>query len=211
MSSVAASTSGIPPARDLALTSIRSITGITALVFEQVCCSILERECPRFLRGIEGAAVDCGILAGVEEPPGSLRPEERLPWAQKRYGRRKVLLPLDFKMVAPGIQAAEKGPIYDYSIHVTHEQRSVAAFIIGSTACPDKVAVVPHWYLDRSFPRSTPYQRQFHSRSSYLRGSQGQIEPFPLEWAPFVIPISYLPQALQGLHDLVYNGTPWCV
>ena len=64
-----------------------------------------------------------------------------------------------------------------------------------STASPGNVALIPAWYLERN-PKDG--KKTISSSEVYFRHN---MEPFAMEYSPFVMPLNKLPEALKALKD----------
>ena len=170
---------------------IRSAVGFT---FEGACLKWLHSELQFFVAGSEKAVVDCGlwIRESVERPPDySTALFETVISNQER----SELAALDCKTIMAWRTPSWKGGQYCFGFETTEGQEKCAAYIVCSPAAPHIIALIPTEYLHRA--TKSQNLRKAYGREIPLTGAP--IEPFPLEWCPFIMPTECLLEALTPL------------
>lgn len=199
---------------DLLQNTRNDLIARAAIIFQARCCRMLEHFLPEWMTGEEAATVDGGLLLSTLTL-SSKHPADRAAEAVKRWGTEKVMLPVEFKLTfAHSLTRAEHATeFYGYDISVQPEQAKAAVFVIGSLHCPSNVAVVPHWYFDRGYPDLVIEQpvKYYGTKISLL---EAHADGLPAEWAPFVVPLALLPDALRNMMDNVLasrhgRSLPW--
>lgn len=168
----------------------------------------LEPQVQNFVYGQEGASCDCGlVIDGASGPSLINNSSNRLTDAVRLCGDEAKVALLDFKTCSPVADKSYKGSWCFYEVCVRQTQRDACtAFIIQNPAAPHLVALVPQCYLARNKPPGRKYVYQ----SAVLPLFDEEQEHFPMSFAPFVMPVVFLPQALQSL-DLFCRipGVKW--
>ena len=170
------------------------IRGAVAFTFEGASLKWLHSKLRFFVAGSEKAVVDCGlwIRESVERPPDySTALFETVISNQERY----ELAALDCKTIMVWRMSSWKGGQYCFGFETTEGQEACAAFIVFSPAAPNIIALIPAEYLHRA--TKSQNLRKAYGREIPMTGAP--IEPFPLEWCPFVMPAEDLLQALTLL------------
>ncbi|EXJ62448.1 hypothetical protein A1O7_02883 [Cladophialophora yegresii CBS 114405] len=166
--------------RNLVQGELIRIRNSNGAVFEADCSAILGRGLPEFPEE---------RLARVLESEKAVELEPR------------TLVAVDFKTIMPCLSKMENNDgCYYYQINCSREQKeSCAAFIVCSPASPHLVAVIPLYYLEKSgrglVGKAEP--TAFISRKIPFFGET--IEPYPLEWTPFVMPVDFVDKSLDLL------------
>jgi len=184
-------------------TTLRMLRYAAAIAWEARCAWLLESELSSFVLGSEGSSVDCGLLITDGTLP-TMKVTDRLSAARKEYGENTLAILLDFKTINPNSCPSFKGGLYFYSIAITPKQRLCAAFIVQNPAAPHLVALLPQYYVERCSRSLKTGRTICHSSETHL--SRREVEPFPMEWSPFVMPLHVLPEALQLLYAF-YRGS----
>ena len=184
-------------------TTLRMLRYAAAIAWEARCAWLLESELPSFVLGSEGSSADCGLLIMDGTLP-TMKVTDRLSAARKEYGENTLAILLDFKTINPNSCPSFKGGLYFYSIAITPKQRLCAAFIVQNPAAPHLVALLPQYYVERCSRSLKTGRTICHSSETHL--SRREVEPFPMEWSPFVMPLHVLPEALQLLYAF-YRGS----
>ncbi|EXJ67090.1 uncharacterized protein A1O5_09736 [Cladophialophora psammophila CBS 110553] len=182
---------------DLVASHMMRITLSNAAIFEADCSVLLQSDDPCFVRAAEGAVADAGLLvAGQTLLPTD--PKERLARALEAG---KKIAAVDFKVMAMSLgQMAKTGGCYYYMINCSPQQRQqCAAVIVHSLLAPQLVAVIPLYYLNKSGRQAhgETESRSFTGRKIPYFGEG--VEPFPLEWSPFVMPMEFVGRAMGQL------------
>jgi hypothetical protein len=178
-------------------TIVNTLTAATASAWEARCAWLLESELPNFVLGSEGSSVDCGLLVTDETLP-MMKVTDRLSAARKEYGENALAVLLDFKTVNPNLASRFKGGLYYYRFNISPKQRLCAAFIVQNPAAPHLVALMPQYHVDRCSRGLKTGHTACYGREAPLSGRH--VEPFPMEWSPFVMPLHFLPEALRLLY-----------
>jgi hypothetical protein len=166
---------------------------------------------PHFIVAAEKATFDCGLL--LTEKIMTCPPTERVfeIAADSKLKGKSVVIPLDVKHIGPVLCRTIYGGYYDYRITCQQSQRETVAFIVKNPAADDLAAVIPHWYLDRTWPKAhdtkTKSRPWYGSLDIPIIGDS--FEPFPPEWGPFVLPETYLPQAMESLTQFALGKAEW--
>lgn len=152
----------------------------------------LESQLEGFLLAAEFASCDAGVLVGVDTSALPIHSGLRLSYVLEKYQGERVILPMDFKSInLKRRQPKEKNWSY-FSISVGKTQSETCAFlIIQNPMVPHLVAVVP-----RQIVR---YARYFHT-------SPDEIEAFPVELWPYVVPMTHLVDAVKAF--VQFYNTP---
>lgn len=171
--------------------------------FECWCLKWLHDRLWWFLAGAERAEVDGGLDLGLR--PGGAMQEftEQLFKTVHGHESELRLLPLDCKTVQPRLAQRFKGGLYHHHIQRMGPQKACAAFIVHSLDTPNDVALIPMAYLTRTEAQDD--ETGFYGREIPLTGAP--IEPFPLEWSPFVMPLELLPTNLGLLREFALDDT----
>jgi hypothetical protein len=158
---------------------------------------LLEPELPNFILGSEGSSADCGLLFMDETLPPT-KVTDRLSAVREKYGEKVWTILLDFKMIVPNLSATWKGGLYYYRLNIQPKQTLCAAFIVQNPAAPHLVALIPRSYVEGCLRGRRTSYTACYSREAPLSGQQ--VEPFPMEWTPFIMPVHFLSEALRLLH-----------
>lgn len=155
-----------------------------------------------FAHAAEGAEMDCGLI-DTDLVSWSPNEPERLFYDIPQQKDINALIPLDYKIVLPCLDAAYKSGQYHHQITATQQQAaSAVAFIVASPLSPSYVALIPRWYLDPNSEKALVEEPQYYGPEIPL--TFGAIEPFPPSWSVFVMPIvGYLKDALVSLNEFV--------
>lgn len=185
------------PAVTILKASLRTGAGYR---FECTCLRWLHTRLPYLLTGAEKALVDCGLCVddSLQLPTDY---SARLFETVFKNEDVKGMIPLDCKTVEEIISPVYKGGLYYHAIHTTLTQQNCAAFLVFNPRAQQLIAVLPLSYLNHAKSSPALSEVRYHGREIPLTGAP--IEPFPLEWSPFVMPIELLPNALDSLHQ-------WC-
>lgn len=70
------------------------------------------------------------------------------------------------------------------------------------------MAVIPHQYLDRTWPRTTSRHSRMHM-SLEIPLTDGPVSLYPPEWSPFVLPLDQRHLALAFLNDFARGVGTW--
>ncbi|KAL2398595.1 hypothetical protein ABEF93_002287 [Exophiala dermatitidis] len=157
-------------------------------MFEARCAPFLEAQVPYFIRGEASAPLDAGLLLTDVEPDWSPS-QDRLSQAIRRFGaggaNSKNIVPLDFKTINPRLAEKLQGhPV----------GRKPGETRLGGHA----VARLPS---EGQPSGRSPGKREYRALKLEYFGQD--VEPFPVEWWPFVMPLDALPQALRSLQRLM--------
>ncbi|KAG9772068.1 hypothetical protein KCU88_g6190, partial [Aureobasidium melanogenum] len=166
----------------------RRLRGVVADMFEARCAPFLEAQVPYFIRGEASAPLDAGLLLTDVEPDWSPS-QDRLSQAIRRFGaggaNSKNIVPLDFKTINPRLAEKLQGhPV----------GRKPGETRLGGHA----VARLPS---EGQPSGRSPGKREYRALKLEYFGQD--VEPFPVEWWPFVMPLDALPQALRSLQRLM--------
>lgn len=183
--------------------TLKTLAHAAAVAWEARCAWLLESELPNFVLGSEGSSADCGLLVADGTLP-TIKVTDRLSAARKEYGENALAILLDFKTINPTSCSSLKGGLYFYSFCITPKQRPCAAFIIQNPAAPHLVALLPQHYVERCSRSLKTGRRTCYGRETHL--SRREVEPFPMEWSPFIMPLHVLPEALRLLYAF-YQGS----
>ncbi len=173
----------------------------------------LEREVPNFIRGLEGAPYDCGLI--IEGPRGPELTQDsswRFSDAIRKYEQRKAgVALLDFKTVLPVMDKSWKGFWCYYALSLSPDQRDhCTALIVQNPIAPHLVALVPIYYLVRGRVARQSYLWTSTAHPLHDDDERNTPECLPMSFAPFTMPVTLLPQALHLL-DLFCRcpGAKW--
>jgi hypothetical protein len=183
--------------------TLKALRYAAAIAWKARCACLLDSELPNFVLGSEGSSADCGLLITDGTLP-TMKVTDRLSAARKKYGENTLAVLLDFKTINPSSCSSFKGGLYFYSFGIAPKQRLCAAFIIQNPAAPHLVALLPQYYVERCSRSLKTGHAICYGRETHL--SHREVEPFPMEWSPFVMPLHVLPEALQLLYAF-YRGS----
>lgn len=158
---------------------------------------MLESELPNFILASEGASADCGLLVTDGTLP-AIKVTDRISAVTEQYGEKARAIILDFKTINLYPSRSRNGGTCYYKICIQPRQKQVcAALIIQNPAAPLSVAVLPYHYIEQRHGNLGTGKISYLSREGPLSGRQ--VEPFPTEWSPFIMPLYFLPEALRLL------------
>lgn len=173
---------------------LSSLRTAVAFQFEGACLKWLHSCRPYFLAASEKAPVDCGLWVNENDA----QPDDytaRLFHTVHNNSSLLELVALDAKTIVEVICSSWKGGLYHHAFTEGSQQDKCAAFIVQNPARPDLIALVPAQYVN-TVSLSDVHDRHY-GRDIPLTGAP--IEPFPLEWSPFIMPVALLPKALDSL------------
>lgn len=197
---------GTPRIDDAALAKLlptlkRSLHTRTGALWEARCTRMLEREIPNFVVGAEDAPADCGLVfTDARTPPLEGNLSTRLADVVARHEYEAVVVPLDFKKITLRDAPAWKGLWAYYALSASSIQAGhCAAFLVGSAQSPTWVLVIPRHYLLRG--------ERFLSWPRAAARLSRPNEPFPMQWMPFAMPVTFLKAAILSLDTFCRDST----
>lgn len=183
----------------------RRIINATAARIEGNVADAVGPYLPNFVLGLEQASVDCGLVA-PSDAPSNVEVTERVFDFMGRGGK-KSLLPLDIKQINPILSLRSTGGLYAYAIGYSEQQRKVVAFIAQNPQDESLVAVIPHQYLDPTWPKAITGDSRYVSLDIPI--TDGTLDLFPPEWSLFVLPLTQLHVALASLDEFTRGVGAW--
>jgi hypothetical protein len=162
---------------------------------------VMADQIPYFIPGREGASADGALVAGrYHQGPQRSSADDKLHETSAAFADAEVIIPLDFKLMAPSCCGVTDGRTLYCRFGFTsqpEQSQKVAFFVLGSIECWDRVLLVPRCYLALDESAVGP---QFHaSPDVYITDRHATLEPFPVEFAPFEVPLSMLRAAADSI------------
>ncbi len=171
-------------------------------LWEARCSWLLHETVQEYVRGGEGASVDCGlVLRDDYDPLLTKSPLEKLSAVTEDVKGHGLLLGLDMKTIRPLPTPSYRGSVYYYLLSMKEGQNQCAAFMVQNPSAPQWVAFVPAFYIHRwkGKGKTVSSSGETHVYFPEMPLSDRPTEPFPMPWAPFVLPLPMLPEAIRSL------------
>jgi hypothetical protein len=200
---------------DLFETHIRSLSKTAALKFQGMIADFLAANVDGLVVSPEGGRNDIGLLAIPENLPRG--PDAIFSYLYEKYGKlaAKIVWGIEVKYVSHTTTILRRNDEPRRGFHIGFTDTQIAttqAVIVGSPSDRNAyVAFVPMaWILQRDPRLRTSKLYQVGPNLPKTRFGFGKGYAFPEELAPFIMPLTRLPDAINEMRKHGLNpNTPW--